>query len=476
MTPREVAPARRAAFAVLLRETRSRAPFDLAAATGVEFARLAARDRALAYELAMGTIKRRNSLDRVVAAFSDASSSRLRPEVRESLRLGAFQLLYLDRVPAHAAVNDAVELAKAHGRRTGAFVNAVLRKVASEGRAELARLSGGASIEALAVRCSHPDWLVSLWVDELGRDAAEALMEADNRPAERCVRVNRLRATIAQAQASLSGDGITARLAREAYAEVAPDTPDALLLEGPALESSAAFREGLVMPQSRGSQLAAAIAAGALEPGARRGPARAADLCAAPGGKTSQLAALLAGWRLLAVDDEPRRVAALRANLTRLGAADIEVCERDVLEMGADEAERGRYGVVLLDAPCSGLGTLASRPDLRWRRRAGDVRRLATLQRDLLAAAAALVAPGGALTYSVCTLTRAETLGVVDRFVAGRAREGAADSGSRAAWTLDDLGAAYPAYRHPANGAYVQTLPSRDETTGFFVARLRRVT
>jgi tRNA and rRNA cytosine-C5-methylases len=104
------------------------------------------------------------------------------------------------------------------------------------------------------------------------------------------------------------------------------------------------------------------------------------------------------------------------------------------------------------------------------------VRRLATLQRDLLAAAAALVAPGGALTYSVCTLTRAETLGVVDRFVAGRAREGAADSGSRATWTLDDLGAAYPAYRHPANGAYVQTLPSRDETTGFFVARLRRVT
>ena len=150
-------------------------------------------------------------------------------------------------------------------------------------------------------------------------------MEADNRPAQRSVRVNRLRATLAQAQASLSADGITARLAREAYAEAPADTPDALVLEGPALESSAAFREGFVTPQSRGSQLVAAIAAGAFEPGAGRGPGNAADLCAAPGGKTSQLALLLPGWRLLAVDDEPRRVAALRANLDRLGADDVEI-------------------------------------------------------------------------------------------------------------------------------------------------------
>ncbi len=143
--------------------------------------------------------------------------------------------------------------------------------------------------------------------------------------------------------------------------------------------------------------------------------------------------------------------------------------------MGDDPAQRGRFDVVLLDAPCSGLGTLASRPDLRWRRRAGDVGRLADLQRRLLAAAAELVAPGGALTYSVCTLTRAETLEVVERFVARRPTGAAPGSGRAAAWALDDLGAAYPGYRHPANGAFVQTLPSRDDTTGFFVARLRRV-
>lgn len=473
VTAATVGPARGAAFNVLLRESRERAPFDLQSATAAEFGRLEARDRALAYELVMGTIKRRNSLDRVIAAYSTASPARVRPEVRESLRLAAFQLLYLDRVPAHAAVFDAVELVKGHGSRTGSFVNAVLRKVAADGRAELARLSTGETTAALALRHSHPEWLVALWVDELGREAAEALMAADNRPAERCVRVNRLRATPAQAQAALARDGIAARAAANASAGSLLDTPDALLVEGPPVETSAAFREGLVTPQSRGSQLAAVVAAASYG-GAAADSGRAADLCAAPGGKTSQLAALLAGWQVVAVDDEPGRVAALRANLVRLGAAAVEVVERDVLAMGDDAAQWGRYDVVLLDAPCSGLGTLASRPELRWRRRAGDLERLSALQRRLLAAAASLVAPGGVLTYSVCTLTRVETLAVVDRFLAAGPQGGAPAPGP-AAWALDDLGAAYPGHRHPANGAFVQTLPSRDDTTGFFVARLRRV-
>ena len=464
-----VAPARRAAYDVLLAEAATRAPFDVtAAATAAGFASLRERDRALAYELVVGTIKRRNSLDRVIAAFSSAAAKRVRPEVRESLRLGAFQLLYLDRVPAHAAVFEAVELCKGQGGRTGSFVNAVLRRVAGEGRAELARLSAGESTEALAVRESHPDWLVALWSVELGRTAAEALMAADNRPAERCVRVNRLRATVAKAQAALAADGV---IARPAAADDPPATPDALLIEGGALESSTAFADGLVTPQSRASQLVALVAAGPLDAGSA---GRVADLCAAPGGKASQLAALLPEARIDAVDDDPRRAAALRANLSRLGAAErVAVVERDVLELGADQALQGAYEAVLLDAPCSGLGTLASRADLRWRRRPVDVARLAALQERLLAGAAALVAPAGSLTYSVCTLTRAETLEVVERFLGRPARDARPHARS---WELDDLGAAYPRYRHPANGAFVQTLPSRDATSGFFIARLRRVT
>jgi 16S rRNA (cytosine967-C5)-methyltransferase len=466
-----VAPARRAAYDVLLAEAATRGPFDVTAATAAGFACLQERDRALAYELVVGTIKRRNSLDRVIAAFSSAAAKRVRPEVRESLRLGAFQLLYLDRVPAHAAVFEAVELCKGQGGRTGSFVNAVLRRVAREGRTELARLSAGDSTEALAVRESHPDWLVALWSSELGRPAAEALMAADNLPAERCVRVNRLRATVAQAQAALAADGIAAR--PPAAAGGPPATPDALLIEGGALESSAAFADGLVTPQSRASQLVAVVAAGPLDAGSA---GRVADLCAAPGGKASQLAALLPAARIDAIDDDRRRAAALRANLTRLGAAErVAVVERDVLELGADRVLRGAYEAVLLDAPCSGLGTLASRADLRWRRRPVDVARLAALQERLLAGAAALVAPAGSLTYSVCTLTRAETLEVIERFL-GRPASGRDGPSNTASWELDDLGAAFPRYRHPANGAFVQTLPSRDATSGFFIARLRRVT
>jgi 16S rRNA (cytosine967-C5)-methyltransferase len=463
-----VAPARRAAYDVLLAEAATRGPFDVTAATAAGFASLRERDRALAYELVVGTIKRRNSLDRVIAAFSSAAAKRVGPEVRESLRLGAFQLLYLDRVPAHAAVFEAVELCKGQGGRTGSFVNAVLRRVAGEGRAELARLSAGDSTEALAVRESHPDWVVALWSAELGRPAAEALMAADNRPAERCVRVNRLRATLAQAQAALAADGI---IARPAAAGDPPATPDALLIEGGALESSAAFADGLVTPQSRGSQLVALVAAGTLDAGSA---GRVADLCAAPGGKASQLAALLPAARIDAVDDDPRRARALRANLNRLGAAErVAVVERDVLELGADRTLCGAYEAVLLDAPCSGLGTLASRADLRWRRRPVDVARLAALQERLLAGAAALVAPAGSLTYSVCTLTRAETLEVIERFLRRPRRDARPNASS---WEVDDLGAAYPRYRHSANGAFVETLPSRDATSGFFIARLRRVT
>ena len=462
---------------MLLAEAASEGPFDLAAAAARHFDRLDQRDRALAYELVVGTLKRRNTLDRLVTEFSRATPARTPAAVRESLRLGAYQLLYLDRVPAHAVVSDAVELAKSRGRHSASFVNAVLRRVAGEGRTTLERLSDGETPAALALRWSHPEWLVDLWLRELGSEQTLALLTADNRPAERCVRVNGLRATPARAQASLAADRIGA---------VAPagndsaETPEALVIEGGALEASAAFRDGVVTPQSRGSQLVARVAAGAHPAGSLL-----ADLCAAPGTKTAHLAALLPGWRIVADDDDAARVVALRANLERLGvtigqpagpAARVEVVQRDVLDLPADPESRGVFDVVLLDAPCTGLGTLASRPDLRWRRRPADLPRLAAAQARLLAAAAALVAPGGALVYSVCTIANIETIAVVDGFLRTPGETGTGAGGRVGPWQLDDLGAEYPRHRHPENGACLQTLPSRDGTTGFFMARLRRGT
>jgi 16S rRNA (cytosine967-C5)-methyltransferase len=192
------------------------------------------------------------------------------------------------------------------------------------------------------------------------------------------------------------------------------------------------------------------------------------DLCAAPGTKTAHLAALRPRAHVIAVDVDPARVKALEGNLRRLqvppaaadGGPGVAVVAADALVLPPEYA--GAFDAVLVDAPCTGLGTMAARPDLRWRRRPADVARLAALQRRLLAAGAACVRPGGALTYAVCTLTRQETTAVVEAFADG------------AEWSFDDLGAAHPRWAHPDNGAYLRTLPPRDGSSGFFVARLRR--
>ncbi len=442
-----MSPARGAAFAILWRLQRTGGHVDLSLEGAPELRDLDRRDRALAVELVAGTVRRRNSLDAVLACFSHDPLSRVRRDVLEALRLGAYQLLYMDRVPAHAAVAEGVELVGERGAATRGFVNAVLRQVSRVGRQALADLSQGTAAEALAVRHSHPQWIVRLLVDELGQTAAEELLAAGNLPPERCLRVNSLCATVEEAQIALREDDVATT--------PVPGFEHALVYEGPLLEGTRAFRMGMVTPQSRGSQLAGAAAAW-------RVPAdgAVADLCAAPGTKTSQLAAALPSCRILAVDADRSRVAALRKNLDRLHASAATVLEADATELQARDV--GQFDAVLVDAPCTGLGTLASRPDLRWRIRSADVRRLASLQGSLLANAVQLVRPGGALTYSVCTVTRAETLDVVTSLAAS------------AEWHLADLGTEWPQYADPRQPACLLTLPSTHGTSGFFVARLHK--
>ena len=456
-----MAPARAAAYAVLLRAEREPGRLGLALGARPELAGLAARDRSLASELVSGTVKRRNSLDAVLTGFTAGRPlSRVDVGVRTALRLGAFQLLYLDRVPAHAAVDESVELAKRSSRRAGGFVNAVLRRVAAEGRERLAGLTQGVSPAAVALRTSHPEWLVHLWRRELGDDVAFALLETDNEPAPRCLRVNGRLVTPAAAVTALAADGMTAT-PLEGF-------PLALECAGAPIESSAAFRDGLVTPQSLGSQLAALVTLDGLGAGAvvggrgGAGSGEIADLCAAPGAKTSQLADAWPAARVVAVEAAEVRAAGLRANLARQRLDGVRIVVADLLTLGPEYD--GRFSAVLLDPPCTGLGTLASRPDLRWRHRPDDIVRLAELQRRLLERAAGLAAPGGALTYSVCTLTDTETLGVIDPFL------------GRGGWSLDDLSASYPRFADPRRGGCLLTLPSRDRTSGFFVGRLRRDT
>jgi len=442
-----VSPARAAAWHALLRVRAAGGRFDDSLAAFPELEGLSDRDRALANELVIGTVKRRGSLDAVLGAFTKAPLVDTDAQVLDALRLAAFQLLFLDRVPAYAVVDDAVTLVARRGKGAQGFVNAVLRKVANDGRESFATLSDGNGARAWAVRHSCPAWLVKLLRRELGDDAAERFLVAADAAPERCLRVNTLKTDVPAARTALAAGGCATT--------GVPGLPAALVYDGPALERSAAFREGLVTPQSQGSQVAGVVAAAGAGPGAG-----ILDLCAAPGTKTAQLAAAAPGAHLTAVDDDELRLEVMRQNLDRLGVHDVEVVLGDVLELPA--AFDGAFDAVLLDAPCSGLGTLASRADLRWRRREADIARLAQLQRRLIRRAARCVRPGGALTYAVCTVPHAETIDVVDALL------------SEGGWRVDDLGAAWPGMAHPAAGGYLLVLPPAHGASAFFVARLRR--
>jgi len=374
-------------------------------AFAAEAAGLDPRDRAFAQRIAYGAVQRVRTLDHALETIGGRPVEELDVPVRAALRLGAYELAFLDGVPPRASVNEAVEVVRAAGapRATG-LVNAVLRKVAERIRPLVEALSEATAQEA-ALKHSYPDWIGETWWREWGPEEALALMKAQNEPPETAVRV--------------VGTG-EARVVER--------------IDPEELES------GLVWPQSRGSQLAG------LAVGVQEGE-RVLDLCAAPGGKTTQLAGKAA--EVVAVELHMGRARELEQNVKHLGFDNVTVVNADAREL---PAELTGFDRVLVDAPCSGLGVLAARPDLRWR-----AQPLRELQRELLSVAAERVKPGGTITYSVCTIAAAENEDVVDA------------SGLQA----EPLGGEWPEYAHPRRPEFLLTLPHKHGTSGFFIARLR---
>ena len=420
-----MSPARTCALRVVRRVFEDDAYADRAFTA--EAAGLEPRDRALAMALAYGTVQRCATLDHVAAQLTDRRLERLDPPVLAVLRLGLYELLYMGGAAEHAAVNENVELAKQARPHAAGLVNAVLRRGAREGPATLEGLNDD-SPQAAAVLHSVPGWLASKWWDELGADEARALLAVVNDPAENALRVNSLRATTSQVAAALPVPN-----------RPAPDLPEGLVLDGPFdVQGSELWASGQVQPQSRASMLVSRILA--PRPGER-----VLDLCAAPGGKTTHLAALMEDrGEVVAVERHPGRASALERTRARMRASCVKVEVGDAAIPRTD----GPFDKILVDPPCTGLGTLQSRPDLRWRARPEAVGELAALQARILGTAAQALAPGGALVYSVCTISRAEGDQVIDAFL----RE----------------------HREFAAERRLQLVPHRDGTDGFFIARLRR--
>jgi 16S rRNA (cytosine967-C5)-methyltransferase len=442
-----VSPARQVAAAVLRRVEEEDAYADRALVGEAARLGLEPREHGFAMQLAFGAVQRRRTLDHVIATLARRPVERLDPGVRTALRLGCLQLLFLDGVAPHAAVDQSVELAKADGGPGFKLVNAVLRKAAREGAGILAQLDD-TTPERAALLHSVPDWLARMWWEALGPEQARALLARVNEPAEAALRVNALVAEPSAVAAELAARGVVTA--------PAPGLPEGLVVTEGAFDprSDPLWAAGALVAQSRAAMLPARL----LAP---RAGERVLDLCAAPGGKTTHLAALMGGeGEVVAVERHRGRADALRRTSERLRAAAVVRVETADAALPRDD---GPYARVLVDPPCSGLGTLQSRPDLRWRAAPERIDEIAALQGRILAAGAAALAPGGTLLYATCTISPRENEAVVHGFLA--AHEG---------FSLDDLGAEEPVLRHPGEPRMLQTLPHRDGTDGFFLARLRR--
>ena len=443
-----VATARDVARAVLAKVEQQGAWATPALAAALRSSGLDPRDRRLAAELVYGVLRQQSRLDRALGAFADLGRTP-RPVVR-ALRVAAYQLIFLDRVPAHAAVDDAVSAARARGGdRLAGFANAVLRKLAAAGEPRLP----GDRRARLEIEHSTPAWIVDEVAAALG-DAAggelDAAIAAMNAPPPLWLRVNRTRATPDEVAAALAPT-----LGRTpAASPLAPGAIDATGLPDP--EAADAIVRGLATVQDLGAQLVGHLAA----PAAGQ---RVLDACAGHGGKTTHLAELAGDGAIIdAVDVAAGKLRRAAASARRLGLRSIRT---HALELaGAGDALAAAYDLVVLDAPCTGLGVLRRHPEAKWRLGPDDVARATATQAALLDAAAARVGPGGALVYAVCSVAPAEGPAQVDALLARR----------------PDLAIAAPAGGEPAWPAVtdargcVRVWPHRHAGDGFFAARLVR--
>ena len=441
------APARVLAARVLERVETDAAFADLVLEAETARARIAARDVGLATELVYGTLRWQRYLDWIVAPHSRRPLDTLDARVRVLLRMTAYQLLFLARVPAFAAVNDAVTLARGGARGAAEYTNAVLRAFARLGAREREPATPRDPVEALATHCSFPTWLAARWMARHGAAEAETLMRAMNERPPLAVRANTLR---------LSREALAARLAADDDVATRPTTwaPEGLVAEHAAGAPGRwrAFAEGACVVQDEASMLVSRM----LEP---RAGETVIDACAAPGTKTTHLAQLMNNrGRIIAVDPQPARLERVTAAAARLGVTIVQTIESTVQQLVGAHAPRA--DAVLVDAPCTNLGVLRRNPEVKWRRRPEDIGASAARQREIMTAAATLVKPHGRLVYATCSPEPEENVAIIAEFLA-----------AHPGWRVDPP-ADFPVALD--GDGYLRTRPDRHGADAFTAVRLRR--
>ncbi|MGO0061989.1 16S rRNA (cytosine(967)-C(5))-methyltransferase RsmB [Brevibacillus fluminis] len=444
--------AREVALEVLVRVDEFKSYSNLELKAVLDREPLSAVDAGLVTELVYGTIQRRNTLDDVLSRFIKGKGglAKLQPWVLHLLRLSLYQIRYLDRIPDRAAVHEAVEIAKRRGHQgIASLVNGVLRNVLRQPEC-FEVLPTGSLAKRLAVELSHPEWLVARWLKLYGEEATRAMCESNNLPPHTSVRVNQLKTGREEL--------ISAMLQHFPHARPSMVSAAGIVVDGGHVAGTSWFREGQCTIQDESSMLVAP----ALKPLPGQ---RVLDACAAPGGKTTHIAELMNNvGEIVACDVHAHKQELIRQNAKRLS---IEIITPVVADAAAlTTAEHGTFDRILLDAPCTGLGVIRRKPDLKWQKNSNDIKQIAKLQAELLECVSKLLAPGGLLVYSTCTIDPEENQQVVERFVAAHPE-----------FELDTtLAADLPeAVRAQAQEkGYVQILPHQFQSDGFFISRLKR--
>lgn len=450
--------ARLIALEVLVKVEQSGAYSNIQLNKALHDASLSRQDAALATEIVYGTISRKLTIDYWLATFVSKGIHKLQPWVHQLLRLSMYQLLWLDRIPEHAVVNEAVNIAKKKGHQgISSMVNGVLRNVIrQQNQLQLANINLQNDVETLSVRYSFPEWMVERWLDRYGVETTEHILKSSNAVPNSSIRVNTMKTSVTELIHQLAEIGIEA--------EPSPLAPAGInVTQGGHLASLEAFASGLFSLQDESSMLVAEVVA--PKPGMT-----ILDACAAPGGKSLHIGELMRGQgKLISNDLHEHKRQLIEAGAKRLGLSHIETLSGDAAKL-AEALPSSSFDAVLLDAPCSGLGVIKRKPEIKWTKQESDITAIAHIQEQLLSAMSRLVKPGGVLVYSTCTIAQEENEEQIAKFLENHEQFELDPSWPQSILQrLREQGIVDDNF----NGQ-LQLLPQHANSDGFFIARLKR--